>query len=282
MIAVIVPIYQRHDLERLVINRLKEQQKKHKFEIVVVGSEGEKSKALAEGCVYVECDNYPVSFKHQKGLDKCRELGAEAVINYGSDDVCCDKYWDWINSLGQIDYLVGMKDLYFYKTGDKKLYYFDGYENKEVSLGAFRYYSKKILDQIDWNLWGTEHRNKALDALASQNLKKKGIKEELVRMADIGVFCCDVKHERNITSHSFLNNCIEVDIKIMARQRKIKEVIDLEPTKREVPEDVIIEDGKKYQFESNGTSKHMKVGIYTVESYEAKLFVEKGYGIIIE
>jgi hypothetical protein len=282
MIAVLVTIYQRHDLERLVINRLKEQQKRHKFEIVVVGSEGDKSRALADGCVYVESENYPVSNKHQIGLNKCREIGADAVVNVGSDDVCCDNYWKWVNSLGQIDYLVGLKDLYFFKTGEKQLYYFEGYENKQVSLGAFRYYSKKILDKIDWDLWGTESRNKALDALASQNLRKKDIKDELVRMEDIGVFCCDVKHEKNITNHSFLDNCTKIDIDIMAKQKKIKEIIDLEPITNEVPKEVIIEEGKKYRFESNGKSKHLKSGIYLVESYEAKYFIEKGYGHIIE
>ena len=80
MIAILLTIYQRHDLEEIVIDRLNEQKKKFGFEIIIIGSEGEKSKALAKGNHYIEVDNYPVSHKHQAGLDKARELNCEAYV----------------------------------------------------------------------------------------------------------------------------------------------------------------------------------------------------------
>ena len=42
-------------------------------------------------------------------------------------------------------------------------------------------------------------------------------------MDDFGIFACDVKHERNITNHKFLDNLTEVSLEIMAKQKKVKE-----------------------------------------------------------
>ena len=78
----------------------------------------------------------------------------------GSDDICNDAYFELIDKLKNVNYLVGFDDMYFYQTLTKQLYYFKGYENKKASLGAFRYYSKKVLDKCEWNLWGSEKRNK--------------------------------------------------------------------------------------------------------------------------
>ena len=281
MIAVLLCVYKRHDLEEIVINRLKKQSEKFGFEIVVVGSEGEKSKSLAKNCHYVECENYPVSFKHQKGLDKCKELGVDGVVVIGSDDICCDNYWKWATTI-KTDKVIGFKDFYFYQTLTKKLFYFEGYENKDVSLGAFRYYPKSVLDLVKWNLWGSEKRNKGLDSLASLTLFKAKQKEKLISMESIDAFLCDIKHERNITNHAFLDNLKEINVSIMAKRIKSKEIESLEPKAENINTPIKLEIGKMYKFESNGKSKHLPIGLYTLESHEAELFVNRGYGVIAE
>ena len=54
-------LYKRHDLESIVIDYYKGLQKKFNFDIIIGGSEGDKSKALAKGCIYYEIENKPIS-----------------------------------------------------------------------------------------------------------------------------------------------------------------------------------------------------------------------------
>ena len=46
-LALIIAIYDRNDLERITLSRFKDQSKKFGFEIIVAGSEGNISKAIA-------------------------------------------------------------------------------------------------------------------------------------------------------------------------------------------------------------------------------------------
>jgi hypothetical protein len=280
-LALILTIYKRPDLEEIVIKNFVKQSKKFGFEIIVVGSEGNFSKRLADGCHYVESDNFPLSFKHQKGLDYAKELGFDGVVVFGSDDICCDNYWKWVYSLGNIDSLAGLKDFYFYSTEKKQLYYFKGYES-EMSLGAGRYYSKAVLDLVGWNLWGSEERNKALDSLALKQLKDKGINEILIKQKEYNMMVIDVKHTRNITNHSFLDNCEKVNF--MAKKKKELPMQEIEALKQ--PEIVnvdlsAIDDKKTYTFIANGKSKHLVNGeSYEIKGDMLKIFIKQGYGVI--
>jgi hypothetical protein len=277
-LALIVCIYQRHDLERIVLNRFKNQAKKFGIEIVVVGSEGVISKQLADGCHYIECDNYPLSYKHQSGLDYARTLNVDGVLVFGSDDIASDSYFEFIKKFIGVDYLVGLKDFYFYSTKEKQLYYFEGYES-ETSLGAGRLYTKEVLDKIGWKLWGTEQRNKALDALAKHNLGKQNIKEELFNQKDLDILVCDVKHTRNITNHSFLNTLKKVMAK-KKQKEELKEVSELQVPEAKKIDLSTINDKEIYRFIPNGKSKHLGLDAIMVTGEMAKLFMEREYGTI--
>jgi hypothetical protein len=101
-------------------------------------------------------------------------------------------------------------------------------------------------------------------------------------MESIDAFLCDIKHERNITNHAFLDNLKEINVSIMAKRIKSKEIESLEPKAENINTPIKLEIGKMYKFESNGKSKHLPIGLYTLESHEAELFVNRGYGVIAE
>jgi hypothetical protein len=150
--TLIICVYKRHDLERIVIENFKRQSIIFGFDIIVVGSEGILSKQLAEGCHYVECENFPVSNKHNKALEKAKELNAKGVILMGSDDFVSDSYFEFIEQFNeQTSELIGLKDLYFYSTKTKRLGYWKGYTS--TTVGAGRYFSRAILEQMEWQLW---------------------------------------------------------------------------------------------------------------------------------
>jgi hypothetical protein len=98
-LALVIAIYNRHDLESLVIERYKEQSKKYGFEIIIAGSEGEASQKIAKGCHYIEIKNYPVSVKHNALINKAKELDVDGVVLSGSDNIVNDNYWKFIYGL---------------------------------------------------------------------------------------------------------------------------------------------------------------------------------------
>src|SRR6056297_86817 len=95
-VALVLAIYKRHDLEKIVLDNFRRQSKKFGFEIIVAGSEGETSKRLAKGCHYIEVENDPLSDKHNELIKKAKELDVDGVVLMGSDDIVNDEFWTWI------------------------------------------------------------------------------------------------------------------------------------------------------------------------------------------
>src|SRR3990167_3746954 len=91
-LAVIVPIYQRHELTNLALKNLWHQWSKYGIDVFVVGSEGQVSKDLAEnyGFNYLEFENNPLSEKLNAVLKETQEGSYDGVIVLGSDNFISD------------------------------------------------------------------------------------------------------------------------------------------------------------------------------------------------
>lgn len=284
-IALIISVWKRHDLEKLVVDRFLSQSKKFGFEIVIAGSEGNKSKDLANGCHYIETVNFPVSNKHNAMLEKAKELNVDGVVLMGSDDMVCDNYWKFINTFTskEID-VVGLKDLYFYSTLSKCLGYWSGFSNGKQTVGAGRFFSRYILDSMDWKLWN-DGLNKGLDTNCTNRLLSKGISEKMFSMEESKVFLMDIKHTYSITNQAILNACKQVNIDIMAKKVSKKtadEVQSLDPIEAK-PKQVEVEffNGKR-EFLCNGSSPHLKKDlIVNVDHHTAQVFVNRGFGKLV-
>jgi len=278
--AIILAMYRRHDLEKIVIERFLEQSNKFGFDVIVAGSDGELSKEVAKGCHYIEVENYPVSVKHQALIDFVKEKDYFGVCLFGSDDLVNDGYFEWILANKDTTNVIGLQDLYFYSTTDKTLNYWSGYQNGKMMVGAGRYFSKSVLDKMNYTLWNAK-RNKGLDTHCSKLLEKKGIIQESHKMEDIGVFLVDVKHSRCITSHSIIDSCKKVNNSIMAKKigataKKIENLEVVVKEKREfVGNEIVL-------FEPNGKFKALGTEIMKLVSSEAQIFESKGYGKILD
>lgn len=284
-IALILTVWKRHDLEKVVIDNFKRQSKLFGFDIIIAGSEGADSKKLAKGCHYIETENKPLSKKHNTLLTKAKELDVDGVVLMGSDDVVCDNYWKWIYTLdSKSTNIIGLKDFYFYSTQDKQLAYWGGYKNGKQVAGAGRFFSRTILDKVNWKLW-SDNLDKGLDSDCSKRLKSLGFGERSFTMDEIDSFLVDVKHTVSITNLAIINNCKKVNSSIMAKKVNKETVEKVESLKHKKPKTIDvsnIDDAKMYKFVSNGKCKHLKSKEYTVVGKIAKSFVKSGYGEIAE
>jgi hypothetical protein len=278
-IAVIVAIWKRQDLEKITLDRLRAQSKKLGFELVVAGSEGEISESLAEGCNYIEVPNDPLSDKHNAMLNKCRELGVEGVVLLGSDDMVNEGYFKALSSF-DTESVTGLKDIYFYSTESKKVGHWAGYKEGKQSAGAGRFFPLSVLDKMDWKLWD-DGLNSGLDNNCSMRLAEAGIVENIVTMEESGAFLIDIKHTFSISSHAIVEASDQVDASVFQKGVGKKD-FGLISALVVVRNKERISGSHLVQFRSNGSYKNLRSGVYELVADIAQLFIDKGYGTIIE
>ena len=283
-IALIIAVWKRHDLEKIVIDSYIEQSKKFGFEIIIAGSEGARSKRLAKGCHYLEVDNSPLSKKHNEMLLKAKELDMDGVVLMGSDDLVSDSYWEWVYSQDMKgEQLLGLKDFYFYSTRTKELSYWGGYKQGKQVAGAGRLFTKAVLDKLNWKLW-SDDKEHGLDSDCSQRLLKFNITEKSTTMAEMNAFLVDIKHTVSITSQSLISNCKKANFDIMAKavNKKVVEKVEKLEQPKEKKKKVIVSDldpKLTYTFVSNGSSEHLKKGgKFKIDGAMANQLIIKGYG----
>jgi hypothetical protein len=193
MIALITTIWKRHELTEIVFKYYKEIAKKYDLILIAAGSEGEESRKAAKGWKYIEVDNYPLTYKHNALLSEARNYNPDGVILIGSDDLIAKEQFDlYFSFTPDESKYIGFSSCYFYDTEEKQMRYFKGYGQ---TIGAGRYFSKKVLDKCDWQLWEGE-QNKSLDANCKRRLASLGIQEEKIT----GGCIIDIKHEANLTN----------------------------------------------------------------------------------
>ena len=281
-LALVVCIYNRHDLEAIVLENFKRQSKKYGFDVIVVGSEGDVSRSLAKGCIYVEHANNPVSDKHNAGVLKAREIGCNGVILMGSDDIVSDNYFDFVKSKVDSDGVVGLKDVCFYSTNTKQLTRFNGYSNGSQTVGAGRFFPLSVLEKMDWQLWSSG-LNRGLDTDCSRKLAKNGVIEYSFSMEETGVFLVDVKHSVSITNHSIVDVGEVLNLEVMDKKIPKKIVSKIKALEAVKEKAIELDDSKSYLVRSNGKSKFLKEGVEFIEnSWNTRVLLEKGFVQIVK
>jgi hypothetical protein len=278
-IAIITTIWKRPELTKIVLNYYLQFKDKYNLELICVGSEGDISRKLAKGWHYIEYKNLPVSEKHNQLLIKAKQLKIDGVILIGSDDLMSEeviKYYSEITT----ENVLGFKDIYFYLCEQKELYYFKPPIYRQT-IGAGRFFPKKVLEKMNWQLWDN-HLNHGLDTNCSGKLKELGIKEEGILLSDIDGFIVDVKHSDNITIFAGVKHSSTlVDLKIMAKSIKnkntVKEIQKLEPKVEEKEPEIDLEENSKYHFVSNGKDKSLKQNSEQF-GFMCKILIKKGLG----
>lgn len=207
-ILIVTAVWQRHDLSDIVLSYYRDlaSRAKGKISLLAVGSEGDKSKMLCENnrWKYIERHNIPVSRKWSSLMQEAKNMDFDFLIIVGSDDLLSlpiIKYYDKVYS-GDKDYMLGLRDLYFYMLSSKQSYHFHGYPSL-LTIGAGRCFSRKILEKINWKPWHEYSINRGLDSCCSVHLNRCGVQEKAVRMIDTKGVGIDIKHYRTaITEES--------------------------------------------------------------------------------
>ena len=227
-IAIITAMYGRHRLTDKIFAYYKRLEDELKDVIdlilVVAGSEGSKSKQIAEsnGWNYIEVENFPLNEKFNSALLKSKEFNPDAVVVIGSDDIIDKRIFTEIYANTK-EKALGFLDAYVYGLNESRLYKWEGYkdENREgETCGVGRYFSKEILDKLDWSLWQSDiPLNNSLDLCLIDNLKKINVKIKGLWLNDY--FIVDLKGVDNITQMFKFN-----DPKYLIQRNNIYEHIE--------------------------------------------------------
>lgn len=210
-IAVCIPMYGRKEVTKFVFNHYNNLRKKLEKEVELIliacGSEGKSSLNLAinNGFYYIEYPNKPLSQKHNIIYEVARDFNPDACIKVDSDSIITIEFFKYYNDLINkgIDY-SGILDIYFLTKNE--LCYWKGYSNhrKGETTGVGRFVSKKLLDALEWRLWGNANVDDLLDKYMTENVDsvKRGMNMTKTTCEDVGGLCIDIKTLEQITPFS--------------------------------------------------------------------------------
>lgn len=115
--------------------------------------------------------NSPLGAKWQYGVQQCCNLKAEYVIILGSDDILGSKYLESCIKLAAKGHdFIGCKQWFVHHNGKAFLC------NYQITqpLGGGRFYSKELLDKMEWKLF-QQGSNRHLDDYAMLGINKNSV-----------------------------------------------------------------------------------------------------------
>jgi hypothetical protein len=198
-ILIITAVWQRHDLTKVVLDYYGRMAASSdgRISLLAVGSEGEVSRKMCEsrGWAYTEFKNRPLSHKWSALVKEARKMDFDFLVIAGSDDLLSRsliEYYDRVYS-ADADYMLGLKDLYFYMMSSEESWHFHGYDVLKT-IGAGRCLSRKVLDMCGWRPWYIYVINRGLDTHCSRYLARCGVGERAVLMGQAAGVGIDIKH----------------------------------------------------------------------------------------
>lgn len=238
-IVLLTCVWRRHELTKIVLSyyeKVREYLAEHvDITLLAIGSEGQASRRICEqhGFNYLEYKNIPLSDKWEFGVKSSQAFDPDGVVIVGSDDLISHSLFKSYAELLHEGYLFcGLSDGYFMDLKNpESILYWKGYGGLKSqqgmpwrlneTIGMGRFYSRTLLELIDYSLWGGVKINKGLDSIAKERLFSLGILPVLkqhavplfiennrflfgqvaMRMEDLGGIALDVKtFGENITS----------------------------------------------------------------------------------
>lgn len=221
-ILLVTAIYGRHDLTRVVLAYYAELKRGFKMEMLCVGSEGDKSRQLAEawGWKYIEAPNKPLSQKFNALFKESQHYDYDFMVLVGSDDLITPEVFQYYEHSVTKDtrHLLGLKDLYFYSIQLNEAVHFQGYPSPPSprTIGAGRVFSRWVMERMNFMPWNDEKVNRGLDSSSTVQMKKRGIDEIAVPMSQTGGIAVDLKHPAiSLTRYEYLNSHPRADVAIL-------------------------------------------------------------------
>ncbi|MFA6571284.1 MAG: hypothetical protein WCT77_08610, partial [Bacteroidota bacterium] len=139
---------------------------------------------------------------------EAKKFNPDGVVVIGSDDILSEDIFTEIYAKTN-EKSIGFLDAYIYSSLTKELYYFSGYNKSHFRYkepcGGGRYFSKKLLNKVDWSLWHSlVDKDSSLDYLCISNLNAINVKIKGIELKNM--FMVDIKSEQNITPFTSFNN----------------------------------------------------------------------------
>lgn len=163
------------------------------IQVFIVGSEGNKSKVLTKsfGFNYKEFPNSPLSSKQNQSVLFAKTWNPDGIVLFGSDDILDKKifkfYVEYLDTEESKTHMLGFLDMYFYVQGNVK--YLKGYgeRHKDKVLGAGKFFSRELLDTLDWKLWD-KLLNRGLDGAMDKRLANLNVPIKRIKLIDYGFY----------------------------------------------------------------------------------------------
>jgi hypothetical protein len=220
-ILVVTAMYGRHDLTKIVLHYYAEIKRGFEMQLLCVGSEGEKSKSLAEECGwdYIEAKNNPVSQKFNALFKESEKYDYDFMVLIGSDDLISPEIFQYYERTvtKETKHLLGLKDLYFYSIQNDEAVHFQGYPPPSPkTIGAGRVFSRWVMERMNFTPWNDEKVNRGLDSSCTVQMRKRGIEEIAIPMMQTGGVAVDIKHPLvSLTNYKYLQNHPIADVSIL-------------------------------------------------------------------
>uniref|UniRef100_A0A6M3IPB6 Putative glycosyltransferase n=1 Tax=viral metagenome TaxID=1070528 RepID=A0A6M3IPB6_9ZZZZ len=180
-LAIITAVWKKHDLADLVLSHLQrvreELADEVRLDVIVVGSEGDKSKELAHrNCAeYLQAPNVPLGAKWNAALSAARGRSPDGVVVTGSDDfLSVDLIRAWARGVVAYE-MQGVLDCLVVDVQSDRWIHWLGYPpgpRLGEPIGGGRCYSARLLEAVGWTLWQNE-LNQNLDASAMARVREK-------------------------------------------------------------------------------------------------------------
>lgn len=191
------------------------------IDVIVAGSEGKKSKELAEsfGFIYLERPNQPLAEKMNATINEGLKRGYTHFICVGSDDLLTKDLVDEYKRLIRLGYhFIGVLDFYFYELETGKASYWGGYRDRKRfrnTCGAGRVLSRKLVESWGGKIWEGE---RYLDSSMQQKLATSDLPKYVFKLKNKGLFAVDIKSNTNLTPFSLWDNSSYINGQILENE----------------------------------------------------------------
>ena len=178
------------------------------MDVLVVGSEGERSRRAAEerGFTYVEFPNEPLGAKANHRLTVAREMPWDYIMTWATDAICTQGFlWLYEPSVSRGVPRIEIQDRWHHDTRTGETYYFPGHFDRPDNVGIGRMISRSAVEACGWKLWDDE-QTRALDREMDRRLAASGYPAGVALMtAGTEEAALELKSEQQITVTDALN-----------------------------------------------------------------------------
>lgn len=218
-IAIITAMWKRpevFDLFGMNTNVLISQVKGYEIQVFVAGSEGRRSKRLADeyGFNYVEYPNEQLYSKFNAAVRLAKKWRPDYLLMMGSDDIIdLPMFENYIKPMQKGIDFIGCLDWCFLDINTMKACMWLGYTErgrKGITCGAGRMLSSKLLAKMDWRPWDKPVNGARMDGTMQKKLKSIQHTSYCFRMGSgVGL---DIKSETNITNIKKIRNTKPISV----------------------------------------------------------------------